>query len=106
VLRSLLAIGDEVTAECYELDDYGRSVCHLFKGRMNINLEMIRMGWGRLPERREWVRDEASSAAEQAARSAGLGAWGLAEQRSPAEWRQQCWRNGRCEGAVNWPDLP
>jgi endonuclease YncB( thermonuclease family) len=105
-LRSLLAIGEEVTAECYELDDYGRSVCHLFKGRVNINLEMIRMGWGRLPERRAWIRDEASAAAEQAARSAGLGAWGLGGQLSPAEWRQQCWRNGKCDAAVNRPDMP
>jgi endonuclease YncB( thermonuclease family) len=104
-LRGLLAIGDEVSAECYEMDDYGRSVCHLFKGRMNVNLEMIRMGWGRLPERREWVRDEASAAAEREAKSAGLGAWSIGRL-TPSAWRQQCWRNGQCDGAVNWPNLP
>jgi antibiotic biosynthesis monooxygenase (ABM) superfamily enzyme len=75
---------------------------------VNINLEMIHMGWGRLPERRAWIRDEASAAAEaeQAARSAGLGAWGLGQQLPPAEWRQQCWRNGKCDAAVNRPDMP
>jgi endonuclease YncB( thermonuclease family) len=106
VLRSLISVGDQVTAECYELDDYGRSICHVFKGAMNVNLEMIRKGWGWLPERREWVRDEASIPAERVARAAGLGAWGLARQLSPSEWRQQCWRAGDCEGAVNWPDRP
>jgi endonuclease YncB( thermonuclease family) len=105
-LQNLLADGDEVVAECYELDDYGRSVCHVFKGSMNINLEMIKTGWGWLPDRREWIRDQASFAAEQTAKSAGLGAWGLTGQVSPSAWRSQCWRNGLCEGAVNWPDLP
>jgi hypothetical protein len=89
-----------------ELDDYGRSVCHIFKGATNIHLEMIRKGWGWLPDRREWIRDEASFAAEKAARSAGLGAWGLADQQSPSRWRHRCWRGGECDGAVNWPDLP
>lgn len=105
-LQSLIAIGDEVVAECYEIDDYGRSVCHVFKGDTNVNLEMIRMGWGWLPERRAWIRDEASARAEQAARGAGLGAWGLAGQLAPPSWRDRCWRHGSCEGAVNWPDRP
>ncbi len=105
-LQNLLAVGDDVVAECYELDDYGRSVCHVFKGATNINLEMIRKGWGWLPDRREWIREEASFAAEKAARSAGLGAWGLADQQSPSTWRHRCWRGGECDGAVNWPDLP
>ena len=105
-LQNLLAVGEDVSAECYELDDYGRSICHVFKCSTNINLEMIRRGWGWLPERREWIRDEASLAAEQAAKSAGLGACGLAGQLSPAIWRRECWRNGDCNGAVNWPDLP
>jgi endonuclease YncB( thermonuclease family) len=38
-LRNLLAVGEDVRAECYELDDYGRSICHVFKGNTNINLE-------------------------------------------------------------------
>jgi endonuclease YncB( thermonuclease family) len=75
-LQNLLAVGDDVVAECYELDDYGRSVCHVFKGTTNVNLEMIRKGWGWLPDRREWIRDEASFAAEKAAKSAGLDTWG------------------------------
>jgi endonuclease YncB( thermonuclease family) len=105
-LQSVLAVGEEVVAECYELDDYGRSICHVFKGSVNINLEMIKKGWGWLPERREWIRDEASFDAEQKAKAAGLGAWGLAGQVPPSAWRSQCWRNGLCDGAVNWPDQP
>ena len=33
-LQSLLAVGEAVVAECYELDDYGRSICRVFKGAL------------------------------------------------------------------------
>ena len=98
-LQSLVSVGDKVKAECYEADQYARLVCHIFKGQTNINLEMIKNGWGWLPSRSEWVRDSASASAEQQARSTGLGAWGLENQVSPREWRQKCWKNGECEGS-------
>jgi endonuclease YncB( thermonuclease family) len=45
-LLELVKVGDEVTAECYEPDKYGRFACHIFKGGMNVNLEQIRRGLG------------------------------------------------------------
>jgi endonuclease YncB( thermonuclease family) len=84
-LRSLVSEGEEVTAECYELDIYGRSVCHVFKGGTNLNLEQIKRGWGWLPSTVKWVRDPQSRPAEEAARLGKAGAWGLPGQVSPAE---------------------
>ena len=50
-LEALISVNDSVTAECYEVDVYGRPVCHIFKDKMNVNLEMIKNGWGWLPEK-------------------------------------------------------
>ncbi|SMN00381.1 SNase-like nuclease [uncultured Candidatus Thioglobus sp.] len=104
-LKNLLSVGDAVAVECYELDIYGRMVCHIFKGDTNINLEMIKNGWGWLPRdkhsnfKTEWIREPASYGAERLAKQKSLGAWGLSGQVSPARWRKDCWNNGQCEGA-------
>lgn len=100
-LEALVAVGDKVTAECYEMDQYGRAVCHVFKAGVNLNLEQIKKGWGWLPSKAEWVRDPQSGPAEDAARKAKLGAWALQNQVSPAEWRKGCWIDGKCDGAEN-----
>jgi micrococcal nuclease len=100
-LEALVAVGDKVTAECYEMDQYGRAVCHVFKAGVNLNLEQIKRGWGWLPSKAEWVRDPQSEPAEVAARKAKLGAWALPNQVSPAEWRKDCWIDGKCDGAEN-----
>jgi micrococcal nuclease len=101
VLETLVSVGDTVTAECYEMDQYGRAVCHIFKGSTNLNLEQIKSGWGWLPSKAEWVRDPDSKPAEDGARAAKLGAWGLPNQVSPAEWRKSCWIDGKCDGQEN-----
>ena len=98
-LLALISTGDQVRAECYERDPYDRVVCHVFRGAINLNLEQVRRGWGWLPNNDLWVRDPESRTAEQAARAARLGAWGLAGQVAPAEWRRACWREGHCPGA-------
>lgn len=100
-LTQLVSVGGKVRAECYEMDQYGRAVCHVFNGPVNLNLEQIKRGWGWTPSRSQWIRDPDSKPAEVAARSAKLGAWGLANQVSPDIWRRDCWRNGNCEGAEN-----
>ncbi len=100
-LLELVSVGDEVTAQCYEPDKYGRFACHVFKDGVNINLEQIKRGWGWLPTKKQWVRDPASEAAEAEAKSKKLGAWGLAGQVSPAEWRDVCWKQGKCDNAEN-----
>ncbi len=98
-LLEFISIGDQVRAECYEKDPYERSVCHVFRGAINLNLEQVRRGWGWLPDNDLWVRDPESRTAEQTARAARLGAWGLAGQVTPAEWRRACWREGHCPDA-------
>ncbi|EWY36743.1 hypothetical protein N825_25250 [Skermanella stibiiresistens SB22] len=49
-LLSLLPIGAKVKATCYDVDVYDRLVCHIYRGRgrgrKNVNLEMLRSGWG------------------------------------------------------------
>lgn len=95
-LLKFISTGDQVRAECYERDQYDRVVCHVFRGTINLNLEQVRRGWGWLPDNDLWVRDPESKPAEQGARAARLGAWGLSGQVSPAEWRRACWRDGHC----------
>ncbi len=104
-LQRLVRVGDRVTAKCYEKDLYERVICHIYKGGTNINLEMIKNGWGWLPRdgqggyRRAWIRDPASYEAEKSAKKQKLGAWGLPDQVSPQQWRRNCWNHGRCRGA-------
>lgn len=98
-LKSILSIDDDVRAECYESDRYGRLVCHIFKDGENVNLAMIENGWGWLPSRSAWVRDPQSSPAQDLARQAELGAWGIDGQISPEQWRRECWGNGNCAGS-------
>lgn len=105
-LQSLVSVGDEVRVECYEPDMYGRFACHVFKGTQNLNLEQIKSGWGWLPSNAAWVRDPESRKAEDEAKAAKRGAWGLPGQISPNDWRRQCWDAGNCAGAENWPDGP
>lgn len=85
-----------VRAECYTIDRYGRPVCHVFAAGVNLNLEQLRDGWGMLPGNRAWQRDPASSAAEQAARSARRGIWSAARAERPERWRARCWCQGDC----------
>lgn len=83
-------------AECYTIDRYGRPICHVLVGAMNLNLEQLRDGWGMLLTKSSWVRDPASAAAEQSARSARRGIWAGARPRSPDHWRAQCWCRAEC----------
>lgn len=99
--RSLqsLALRKEARAECYEIDRFGRPVCHVFVAGRNVNLEQIERGWGMLPERVDWVRDPASRDAETRARARGAGVWRTAKPLHPGAWRDRCWNRGECAGA-------
>jgi micrococcal nuclease len=99
--RSLqaLALRKDARAECYEVDRFGRPVCHVFIAGRNINLEQIERGWGMLAERTEWVRDPASREAEARARARRAGVWASTDPLHPGAWREQCWNRGQCAGA-------
>ncbi len=95
-LEEFVAVGDAANVECYEIESYGRAVCHLFVKGVNLNLEQIKRGWGWLPKTASWIRDPASKAAEAEAKAAKRGAWGLPDQMTPADWRTKCWKQNTC----------
>ena len=97
-LLQIAPVGSPASAECYEVDRFGRLVCHLFVGGINANLEQLKRGWAMTPERAEWIRDPESVSAQAGARAARNGIWQDASPMSPADWRRLCWRDGRCTG--------
>ena len=99
-LRELAPIGSPVKAECYELGDYGRPVCHLFVNGVNLNLEQLKRGWAMLSRKRKWVRDPKSNSAQQTAKKNKKGVWLLAKPIHPGDWRNDCWKYKKCEGGV------
>jgi micrococcal nuclease len=96
---SAIAGRKQARAECYEIDRFGRPVCHVFIGKLNVNREQVERGWGMLSERAEWVRDPESRDAEARARARGAGVWQLRDPLHPARWRDRCWTHGQCAGA-------
>ncbi|WP_371321296.1 thermonuclease family protein [Achromobacter seleniivolatilans] len=100
-LKQMITTGQRVRAECYEMDQYSRSVCHVFAGSLNLNLEQLRRGWAMTPDRAEWIRDPLSEPAQKAAKAQRIGVWQDASPKSPADWRKECWGKGLCDGAEN-----
>ena len=98
-LRALAPLHAAARAECYEADNYGRLVCHVFVGSTNVNLEQLRRGWGMTPSKARWIRDPASVPAEEVARAARLGLWAHGTPLAPAHWRDRCWCDGQCADA-------
>lgn len=47
-LARRIAVGDRVTLMSYGFDKYGRTLARVFKDGVDINLEMVRSGWGAL----------------------------------------------------------
>lgn len=97
-LRALAASSAPARAECYEKDNFGRSVCHVFVGGINLNLDQLRTGQAMLAPQARWIRDARSKVAEQKARSQRLGIWSRAPL-PPSEWRTRCWCEGNCAGS-------
>jgi endonuclease YncB( thermonuclease family) len=91
-LAELVPIGAEARADCYEIETYGRPVCHVTTDRGNLNLIQIERGWGMLARKADWIRDPRSAPAEQAAREAGIGVWADANPTHPEDWRNNCWK--------------
>lgn len=97
-----LARGQSATATCYETDHWGRSVCTVFVGGLDVNAEQLRRGMAWVNRlNRSYVRNPQSATFEAQARAAGLGIWatGGAQPVPPWEWRKQCWKHEACDGA-------
>ncbi len=95
-LAALAPRKSALRAECYVIDRYGRPVCHVFAGQTNLNLTLLRDGHAMLIDRRRWIRDPASTAAESAARAAHRGLWAQPAPTPPDDWRQRCWCRAQC----------
>lgn len=94
-----MVAGKHLTAQCYEQDQYGRSVCVLPYGSSSANREMVAQGmaWAYAAARGRYLRDKSLLEVERAARSARQGLWREANPTPPWEWRNVCWKQQRCK---------
>lgn len=93
-----LVKGRPVNARCIELDRYGRSICELFVDGVSVNRQMVEHGWAwaNVAAGGRYLRDKNLPALEAKARAARLGLWGGQHPVEPWEWRNSCWKEGRC----------
>ncbi len=90
-LRALV-LDRDVLADCFEADRFGRLVCHVYvDGARPVHRALLRDGLAWPAERPEWIRDPASLAAAEEARSAGRGLWADDARQPPWLWRRTCW---------------
>lgn len=80
-----LVYGREVRADCETRDKYGRTVCTLLSGTVDVNLEQVRRGMAWVY--RKYARDPAYYQAEDDARRAQRGLWRSSDLTPPWEYR-------------------
>ena len=87
-MLSDLAFGKEVDALIDDIDRYGRLVCRVYAGKVDVNAEMVKQGGAWVY--RQYSRDPLLLKLEQSAKSARRGLWGLpaSDQIPPWEWRR------------------
>jgi endonuclease YncB( thermonuclease family) len=86
VLADLIA-GEGVGVDIKDTDRYGRTVGVVYKGNINVNLEMVKSGYAWWYKRYAPLSDELREA-EQRARAEGLGLWAEPDPIPPWEWRR------------------
>jgi endonuclease YncB( thermonuclease family) len=93
-----LVKGKSVDAHCFEEDKYGRDVCEIFINEISINKEMVRQGWAwaNAAARGRYLRDKSLLDLEASARLNHIGLWAGLNPIAPWEWRDECWKQGRC----------
>lgn len=89
-LLASMVKGKNIRAVCASADRYGRDVCTLYIGEIDINAEMVRQG-GAWVYRKYYGKTGAYYALEDEARKAGRGLWHTSEYQAvePWEWRKQ-----------------
>jgi len=94
-----MVAGKHLTAQCYEKDHYGRSICVLPYGNSSANREMVAQGmaWAYAAARGRYLRDKSLLDVERAARGARQGIWQEANPTPPWEWRNVCWKQRQCK---------
>lgn len=88
-----LAFGRDAVADCPKIDRYGRNVCRVLVGGLDVCLEQVRAGlaWHFKRYEREQPEEErrAYAEAEERARGEHLGLWSVADQVAPWDWRRK-----------------
>jgi endonuclease YncB( thermonuclease family) len=88
-----LAFGKQAEVRCNKRDRYGREVCSVYVGALDVGLEQVRGGyawWFREYAREQSPEDRKSyAAAESEARAARRGLWRDAGPIAPWDWRRQ-----------------
>ena len=86
ILADLVA-GEGVGVDVKDTDRYGRTVGVVYRGNINVNLEMVKSGYAWWYKRYAPLSDELRDA-EQRARAKGLGHWADPNAIPPWEWRR------------------
>ncbi len=87
-----------VEAHCFEADRYGRDVCEIFLEGRSVNREMVKQGWAwaNVSARGRYLRDKSLPDLEAKARLSRSGLWSGLHPVAPWEWRDVCWKQGKC----------
>lgn len=101
-----LAFGKHADVRCSKRDRYGREVCNIYVGALDVGLEQVRSGqawWYREYAREQSPEDrKIYEAAEAEARGARRGLWREAAPTAPWDWRRHArgadQANGRSGG--------
>jgi endonuclease YncB( thermonuclease family) len=93
-----LVKGKAVDAHCFEEDRYKRNVCELFVDGKSVNKELVKQGWAwaNLSANGRYLRDKSLPELEASARQSKAGLWAGANPVAPWEWRDLCWKQGKC----------
>ncbi|WP_205617450.1 thermonuclease family protein [Pelomicrobium methylotrophicum] len=81
-----LVYGLDVRAECETTDRYGRHVCTVWTGPLNVNLEQVRRGMAWVY--RKYANNPEYARAEASARQSRRGLWADHGPVPPWEWRK------------------
>ena len=84
-----LVFGKDVTLDVTGLDRYGRTLGRVFHEKLDVNAEMVRLGYAWVYRR--YATDAALFPLEKAARAEKRGLWSLPKQDqiAPWDWRRQ-----------------
>jgi len=97
-----LVQGRVIIARCFEEDHYRRHVCDLpldgNTGKQTASRRLVEAGmaWANQEAGGKFLRDPALLTLERQARAARRGLWREPRPVAPWQWRNQCWRRGRC----------
>ena len=109
-LLKSITLNRQVTATCYDIDARRRNdgttreryICRVFVAGIDANMAMLDAGMAMAYRQHpRYVRDKASFAHEDAARSRRIGLWSQTAPIPPWEWRKACWIRQQCDGAGN-----